>query len=106
MIGLLRSLFSILVAATAILFALGNLEMTKLNWNPFTEPLDLPVFVIGLGGVLVGFICGGFMVWMNGAVVRKERRKQKKTIRDLEAKLDKAEKEENNKALLIEDSRA
>lgn len=99
MISLLRSLFSILFAAAAILFALGNLEMTRLTWSPVNEPMALPVFVIGLGGVLVGFVAGGFTVWLNGATVRKERRQQRKTIRELEARLDNAEKEENNRVL-------
>ena len=96
MTGLLRSILSIIVCAAVVSFAIGNRQESLLTWSPMHEPATIPVFLIGLCGLLIGFFIGGSMVWLNGSVDRKIRRDQMKTIRNLEAELDKDEKEKNN----------
>lgn len=90
MIALLRLIVSILVTVSAVLFALANRDPVPLIWSPFHEPLMIPACLLGLGGILIGFILGGFMVWLNGAAVRRDRRRQRKTIQKLEEQIEKS----------------
>lgn len=96
MIKIIRSVLSILVAATAILFAIANRDPVAVTLSPVHDAFEIPVFLVGLSGVLFGFLIGGAMVWLNDSVLRTERRRQRKAIRALEKKL------ENNDATLTE----
>lgn len=88
MVAIIRWIVSLLVAVAAILFAVANREAASVVWSPLHAPVELPLFVWVLGGTLIGFVLGGFMVWLNGAAVRRERRRQRKIIRTLEKELD------------------
>lgn len=84
---LLRSFISLFIAALAILFALGNRGAVSVTYSPVHDPVTMPVFVLALSGVVIGFIVGGIIVWLNEASIRADRRKQRKIIRVLEEKL-------------------
>lgn len=100
MVVILRSVLSILVTVAAVLFAIVNRDMAPFVFSPFHEPLSLPVSFIALGGVAVGFLIGGLVVWFNGAEIRKERRLQKKLMKELEKELmkERAKNAENHSA--------
>jgi len=87
MIAVLRSVLSIIVAAAAVLFALANRESVGIVWSPVHDPVNIPVFFPALLALMAGFVIGAALVWLNGSVIRKERRAQRKVIKNLEEKL-------------------
>jgi uncharacterized integral membrane protein len=87
MMAFLRWILSLVIALAAVLFALANRDDVSFVWSPFHESVQLPVFVPVLIALLVGFMAGGFVVWVNAAPVRAERRKQRRVITKLEEEL-------------------
>ena len=73
-------IFAIFLAGFAVL----NIHSVSLVWSPVHEPLDLPLYMIALPLMALGFICGGFIVWLNNAPARRTKRKQSKQIKALE----------------------
>ena len=74
----------------AIAFALYNAESVPITLNPFRLPVSMPVYVPVLGAIAFGFLFGSVMTWAGMSRLRKERRDQKKRIKELEKKLDAA----------------
>ena len=72
----------------AVAFALYNAEIVPITLNPFRLPIAMPVYVPVLGAIGFGFIFGSIMTWAGMGHLRKERRDQKKRIKDLEKKID------------------
>lgn len=87
MMSFIRWILSLIIAVAAVLFALGNRDDIAFVWSPLHDPVTLPVFVPVLIALLGGFIAGGFVVWVNAAPVRAERRRQRKHIAKLEEDL-------------------
>ena len=88
MIVILRWILSCVLGVSVIAFSLANRGQIELIWSPVHAPVSLPLFLPVLIGMTAGFLFGGFMVWLNGATVRSERRSQKKIIRDLEKQVE------------------
>jgi uncharacterized integral membrane protein len=77
--------FLITVQITA--FAVLNRDIVSVTLNPVGPALQLPLYAVALGFVVYGFLIGAFIVWINGAEIRKTRRQQRKTIKTLEKEL-------------------
>lgn len=95
MISMLRSILSIIVTVVAVLLALANRDIIAVVWSPVHDAINIPVFLLGLGAAVTGFIVGAGFAWMNGAAVRKDCRRQRKTIKRLEKKLQAADENKN-----------
>lgn len=95
-----------LTVAVAILAAL-NLETVDLVWNPvdLADVLSVPLYAVILGAALIGFLAGGFLVWMNMSPLRKERRRQKREIKLLEKEIDRLKKRAVNDDVIDVDHR-
>jgi len=79
--GIIGFVFTILIAG----FAAMNRESISVIWNPVDDAfVTVPLYLVILLSLAFGFICGGFVVWVNGAKVRRERRKQRREIKMLE----------------------
>ena len=78
--------FTLAVVLTA--FAVSNRHMIEVNAGPLWLAQDFPLYLVALGFMAVGFVFGGFFVWLNGASVRKVKRKQRKVIRGLEREVE------------------
>jgi uncharacterized integral membrane protein len=87
MIALIRGLISIIVTAAAILFALTNRQPVNLTWSPVNDPLSLPLFVIGLGALGIGFIAGALLMWTRAIGWKFQLRRQRRQIEALEKDL-------------------
>lgn len=87
---LVRWIVGTLFAFAAVLFAVGNLQSVSIVWSPLHAALEMPVSVFGLGMMGFGFVLGSVLVWINGESVRRDRRAQRKRIRDLEIALEAA----------------
>jgi len=83
----IRWIFGFIIMLVIAGFAIANRSSALLVWSPIHPPLELPVFVIGLALMAMGFFLGSFMTWLNMGKVRRERRRQKKTIKLLEKEL-------------------
>lgn len=82
--GFIRTILGLVTALIIIAFALQNRTAIDVTLSPMHAPYTLPVYAIALAGMLLGFLLGGFMVWLNAATTRRDKRKQKKQIKTLE----------------------
>ena len=80
----LRWIIALPIIVGAVLFALAHGEVVTVTWNPFEAPIELPLYFVALVFLGMGFILGAFTAWMSMGKVRKERRQQKKKIKQLE----------------------
>jgi uncharacterized integral membrane protein len=87
-VALLRWIIGLSAALAITLFAIANRQTVDVHWNPFREPLHLPLYVVTLGLMAFGFFTGSFMVWLNTLPLRFAAWKQKKQIKTLEKQLD------------------
>ena len=87
-VSFIRWIFGLSLAIFLAGFSILNRESVTLNWGPLESTLDLPIYAIALGFMILGFIIGSLIVWLNYAPLRQTRRKQKKQIKDLEKELD------------------
>ncbi|WP_207482114.1 lipopolysaccharide assembly protein LapA domain-containing protein [Arenibaculum pallidiluteum] len=86
---ILSWLVAIPVALVAISFALSNRDLVTLSLWPLPFTLDLPVYLVGLAGILVGFVAGGLVAWLgqhgSRSAARRERRRAERLAGELEA---------------------
>ncbi len=84
--GVLRGILAVCVTIVIGLFAAFNRQSVDLYWNPLNldDVLSVPVYAVGLVGILFGFFVGAIMVWLNMSSLRRQKRKQKKEIKTLE----------------------
>ena len=82
----------------AVLFAISNRGPVELELIPLPGTVTVPVFVLALGVLAVGFFSGGFISWVNAGKTRSrariaERKVQddEREIADLKHKLEQAE---------------
>ncbi len=63
------------VAVIVVLFVVSNRQTTELKLEPLPLLMDeVPVFSVGLGGLFVGFLCGGLVAWLSGRRWRRRAR--------------------------------
>ena len=88
--AVLRWFVGFIITVSIAVFAVLNREEVSFFWNPLVsdEAIVIPVYMVALGSMALGFVFGGVIVWFNAANVRRERRKQKKEIKVLEKELD------------------
>lgn len=87
MAAFLKGIAGFAVAIAVVVFALANRGAVGVIWSPVHSPAELPVFSLVLVSLLIGFIAGGGMVWLNDMPLRRDRRRQKKRIAGLEKKM-------------------
>ena len=84
----IRGIIGFAFAGFLTLFAVFNRHDVALSIGPYFPSLELPLYLIVLVFMAVGFVFGGLYVWMNGASVRRGARKQRKKIKALEREVD------------------
>lgn len=87
MAAFLKGIIGFVVVLAVVIFALANRGAVSVIWSPIHSPAELPVFSLVLISLLVGFVAGGGMVWLNDMPLRRERRRQKKHIAGLEKRI-------------------
>lgn len=75
------------LAALAVLFAWANDQDISFTYNPFQEPVILPLYTLSLGMAAAGFILGAISAWLGMYRVRKDLKDAKKTIKTKEKEL-------------------
>lgn len=84
---LLLWIIGFVIAIAVAAFAVFNRQPISLTYSPIHQPLEVPLYAVGLGLMATGFIIGAALVWLNGADIRRTRRKQTRQIRKLEKEL-------------------
>jgi uncharacterized integral membrane protein len=82
----------------AVLFAISNRGPVELKLIPISGSVTVPIFVLALGVLAVGFFSGGFISWINAGKTRgrariaeRKTREEEREITDLKYKLEQAE---------------
>ncbi|MCF8495807.1 MAG: lipopolysaccharide assembly protein LapA domain-containing protein [Alphaproteobacteria bacterium] len=82
------SLVGVCGALIIVAFAVANRESAPFVWSPFHPSLDVPLYIPPLVCLFAGFLAGGFFMWFKNGPLRRENRRRKKNIRELEAALE------------------
>lgn len=77
-----------LLGFLAVSFAVANSAPVPVTWSPFHPDMTMPLSLVCLAALVIGFVAGSFIVWIDHFPIRRERRKQQKTIRKLERELE------------------
>ncbi|TCP63039.1 putative integral membrane protein [Rhodovulum bhavnagarense] len=101
----IRLLFLLVLALCLVVVAMANNVMVTLTLLPqelatfsgVSQSIDLPLYVVGFGGVLVGLLVGFIWEWMRESKYRSTASRQKRENAKLKRELDKvnAEKHRN-----------
>jgi uncharacterized integral membrane protein len=67
------------VALATVLFTLSNQEAVTLALFPLPFTVDAPLYLVGFGGVLLGFLAGAVIAWLSG---HRWRRRAREAARD------------------------
>jgi uncharacterized integral membrane protein len=84
---LLSWLVVALVAVVLILFAVSNRETVSLALWPLPALVDLPLYLVILATLLVGFVAGELVAWIGGRHWRREAKRGRDRIAALERDL-------------------
>jgi uncharacterized integral membrane protein len=81
----------------AVLFAISNRGPVELELLPIPGSVTVPIFVLALGVLAIGFFSGGFISWINAGKTRsrariaeRKAREEEREITDLKHKLEQA----------------
>jgi uncharacterized integral membrane protein len=79
---------AILVASALLIpFALSNREPVSLGFWPLPLLVDLPLYLLVLLTLLVGFTIGAAVLWIAGRRMRRELRRRRRRVETLEREL-------------------
>jgi len=70
------------------LFAISNLNSVELRFWPLPFAVELPVFVVALVGLAVGFFAGGLVAWLSAGRARARARAAERTVRIRDIEID------------------
>lgn len=87
---LLNSTLGVIVAILVVLFAVSNRAEVEITLWPFPFQATLDVYAVALLAILIGFIGGMFVGWRAGSDARRDRRRLKVQVQDLEQALGRA----------------
>jgi uncharacterized integral membrane protein len=76
-----------LIALVLVIFAVANRDLAVVTFWPLPYEWPLPLCVIVLLGLLIGFLFGQLVAWINGGRWRREARRRQRRIEDLEREL-------------------
>jgi uncharacterized integral membrane protein len=79
-----------LVALVLILFAVSNRESVSVELWPLPALVEVPLYLVVLGTLLVGFFAGELVAWVRNWRWRREARRSRDRIAVLERELDAA----------------
>jgi lipopolysaccharide assembly protein A len=86
-VKLVHWLVTIPVAVVGVAFAVENLVKVPVGLWPFSDVLVMPLYLVVLGALALGFIAGEFVAWLNGGRWRREARRRQRRIEALEREL-------------------
>jgi uncharacterized integral membrane protein len=88
----LRRAAMLVVAVVLVVFAISNRSSVALGLWPLPDAVELPLYLVILACLLVGFVVGEFAAWVAARRWRREVRRSAQRIAVLEAELGAARK--------------
>jgi len=76
------------LAIFAVLFAISNMGDVTAHLMPFSQDFKMPLYLLGLGMLGLGFFCGALFVWVLSQKTRFHHWKEKRKSSRLEKELD------------------
>ncbi len=83
----LNTVIAIVFAVLVILFAVSNRTEVDITLWPFPFQATLGVYAVVLIAVLIGFLCGMIATWFAHGTHRRERRRLRGRVKELEDSL-------------------
>ncbi len=80
------------VTAAVVLFAVSNREAAALRLWPLPGAADVPLYLLGLGALFLGFLAGGAVAWFAAGEARGRARAAEREARALRLRLAEAER--------------
>jgi uncharacterized integral membrane protein len=77
-----------LAALVLILFAVSNRETVSVGLWPLPALVELPLYLVVLGTLVIGFVVGQLLTWIAGWRWRREARRSRERIAMLERELE------------------
>jgi uncharacterized integral membrane protein len=77
-----------LAAVVLVLFAVSNREAVAIELWPLPDRAELPLYLLVLGMLIVGFVFGQIVAWTGGWRWRREARRSRTRIAALERELE------------------
>lgn len=87
----LRWLILLVLAIVLVAFAIWNRHLVVVDLWPFPQ-VQVPLFLLVLGGLFVGFVIGGLVQWRTDRTVRRRARRAEKRSKALEQELEAQER--------------
>lgn len=87
----------------SILFAMSNIGKVSVSLTPVGPQAELPLWLVGLGLMGVGFFCGALLLWLGALRLRFSRRRALGQVARLERELQRQKNlqaEQDRQALL------
>lgn len=75
---------TMLVTAALVLFVVANRQTVQFEFMPFTEPVAAPLWTIVAVALLVAFLIGNLVGWLNAGRWRRETRLLRRRVQTLE----------------------
>jgi uncharacterized integral membrane protein len=86
-VKLVHWLVALPVALVLVGFAIANTETVTLGFWPLDQHLAGPLYLVVPAALVLGFIAGAFVAWINGGRWRREARRRQRRIEALEREL-------------------
>jgi uncharacterized integral membrane protein len=84
MSALSKALVTILFVIIIFWVSVFNRDAVNFSVYPLIDSASIPLALIILGSVMLGFIWGAVIVWLNGGVTRSEARRLRREVKSLE----------------------
>ncbi len=98
--GFIRGIIGLIFAVLFAIFAVANRQNVDIVWHPVLPAVSLPLYIVALGLLAIGFILGGFMAWLKSVPVRVQKTVQSRKIKKLEKQLGAAKEKETKESLV------
>lgn len=92
MFALLRWLVGAAFAIIVLTFAVLNRESVTLHLTPIHDPINMPLYAVGLAFLALGYLFGSATLWIYQSKARREHRQNRRTLKTLQKKNEKKEK--------------
>lgn len=86
--SLIRAVFGFALAVFLTAFAVLNRQRVEVVFSPVHDSQEVPLYLIALCMLGIGFFAGAAAVWLNGGSLRRVKRRQRRTIKALEREIE------------------
>jgi uncharacterized integral membrane protein len=90
MTRLLRGAITVPLTVLVVVFAISNRQTVLVELWPLPDALEMPVYLMGLVAVFVGFLLGGTVAWFAAGTARRRARLAERDANDLRRDLQSA----------------